>query len=1490
MKVDIIYRNATTRRNRKLKNVTLGSRRHARAIVESLPLGTPYPILPHHVPRATYDKKGHLTSGITHGMRDGFKIEPTNTRGTPTFRRDNIKKRSILGKEFFKDAKLFDLYGSEPRQRRPESRKFFRVTAKIYDKTTPDAKHRQTTELITWKGDLYVNIHADEEVVAPMSSLTKFRGITDKTIFNNQRARFIWTSGVPSDNVDPAKDEYDDLMMFLESYTTVQNNQFASWLTSYNSGGYDKCLVVFYIKDFRFQQGYQSVIPSFFNVEDQPHGRNQPLLDTPYIQYRINENVTTFTDMFTLRMIQDENACIYQGVYDHCDNDPSFKKKRPNVWNPMNADFKRYMWSINHPDEPYPAVLPMATLKEFYPVFDIIKKEVVVFDMRRKVWFRRLPRMMKFNHSTRKYEYVLTDSGEFIDIDPEDLAKDKNGRPTIYLISHNQHVYMVNRPHKATYAQEDEEYEHVIPEQPEPKLYQGSTDYRLPRDQEEAEKKEANEDKDADSNAYNPAPPEVLKTDDSTYPWYDQLATIVSSSREFNHYTFYLALPLFDAWFKLFKATGYEASLIASNKESCAGFNLSNLWRGLRQLHIRVLPYPYRLVKDVSPSHEEATKILRSLLEEETALKRRIITRSVMSYYAPETHAMFKHYKCGGIRGRFIKEWNIKFKQILGLDFCKFYPYIMTILPQIPVLSIFDLPQRYDGHELETCNFYEVEFLDYIEYEIETDDNTIYEVESTKMRYAYAYRKYHLCLGWTLQELPSSAYRIISFIRPSKLASNHYRAEVQALLQRTDLDIAVVKTLLAKLSGLTGISEYKRYACQVFLNEVEAGHYLAFDENTTTMIRRFEDNHGDISDVYALIQNRKTETHSGFMPVYHAIIDISMFLAWKLKNKLKGLGYRVLGMKTDNLYIDVDFNDDTTKLKLLEELGDMMCDHSIKNEEIRFTTSTLENFGRLKFEPTEFANKPPHLVTIKKNQYINSFNMSGLHYRNCPMLDEANYMVTCPCGNNVPYYHPPRLIQVDEWNEEAMFVVYDDLRTQGIPLQMLAHFAGSGKTTFCIRYAINRGLSVLALSFMNRKVCEMKQDFGDYPNAVCLTIDYLFESRADADLPEYDMVLVDEWATTPVPTATRLMKAVYSGNIKWLVVTSDVYQNPAINTEFNNIKDVQEYYNNLTDRLCPAKIVLKEPKRCRCPQHKTLYDLPTIRDCTHCEALRERWAYICNGIISAPTDEDARLFVIANFTHVMQLDDITNSNNITYFTKTRDFINDFCHRRLLAERGLPANTLYYKGQGLICDKKYRGKEVKLHANYDAEITNVNGKYVTLKEPLTGVEFIPSMNELQQLFRYNHAITCHSKQGSSVNDPVTIFNIFSKKVTKNWLLVAVTRNVDLSQTRIYMGKDLRHLEKTHGWVVKKIRDMIESHKRADKAKNLPFTNKEYITVDYVLELLERTQRCAVCTGETVGEDSFSIDRIDSEIAHIQGNIQILCSSKCNSQKKRRYISS
>ena len=62
----------------------------------------------------------------------------------------------------------------------------------------------------------------------------------------------------------------------------------------------------------------------------------------------------------------------------------------------------------------------------------------------------------------------------------------------------------------------------------------------------------------------------------------------------------------------------------------------------------------------------------------------------------------------------------------------------------------------------------------------------------------------------------------------------------------------------------------------------------------------------------------------------------------------------------------------------------------------------------------------------------------------------------------------------------------------------------------------------------------------------------------------------------------------------------------------------------------------------------------------------------------------------------------------------------------------------------------------------------------------------SQTDFDNHMTYNYAGTVHSYQGRSEDQPMTLFEIDNKYVTRNWLYVAVSRSRHPTQMSIYAG--------------------------------------------------------------------------------------------------------
>lgn len=1365
MKVDLTYTNKETNRKRTLKNVKYLGRAHARAISEA------------------------VDGSINYPLPVGFRMVETS-EGTPVLRPDDRRK---IAKKLRQTKKAVN-------QELRSMSTYFRGVVDIY--SVKEGNHPRT-RVIPFEELAAVEYSKGHVISARMGDLT--------SLIRECSAHDTMFDDMPAYIITPNNQEtFEDWLEYNARYEG--NTALYDFIQSTKGSQAELCFVI--LKNtlqLNLETLSHGVQPGFQDAADIPVGRGQPLLSSRFIRYDIQQS-DTFVEMFNLPPMttagENENTCLYDAVFEMLKRDHLWRSTHKELWASIEKDPHGFMWLINHPNEVVLDNIPMATLREFYPMFDLLRKDLRVFDLRNKIWMCRHPYKATYRNGVMKY--ILDEDCDRIETRPDNNTLCK----CLSFVVHSNHVYLLNRPQAVTCVDELQIENYYQPSSSDERR---TTDYVLPQEEDEDLTEE-----DRQESGYYPADPIVVYTD-STSAWYDRIAQYISQTK-FTHYTIYTGDDMLQMGMQLFQRTGYEAGFVAQGSDLVHGLNITNLWRDDIQLKVSIRPFPAHLKRHVDPYTDEASALLKSYMEESKRLKCQLLTKIAMSEYSDETRKLLRYYKMGGISD-FYGDQAMPGFEAFGLDFNKFYPSIMCKWDKVPAFSVFDRPLRYDGHAIEP--------------------HTLYEVQQLETAHSYSKKMFHMAYGSTLLRLPSDhpPYRLISFIRPSKIVPSDYATQVKALMNRTDLDVRVLKTLLASMSGLLGISYYKRHGSKILFNEEEAGHYMALMGNKAIVQSREVDER--LGKVYLVSESRKQELHSGFDPLFMKVIDESLLEVHLLEQRLRRLGYPVLGRRVDNVYLNIPADDEETKDRLRADLGPL-----VENGQRGF-----EAFGLLKFEAKHLPDQGmPRKMTIVNNRLMH----------NCEVTEPTTH-------------------QVDEWDEEDIFNKLDELRASGKHVQMLADCPGAGKTTVLVRYAKSRGLTVVLMSFMNKTVFLRREDFNGYDGATLSTISLLKESGNLGMLKEVDMVIIDEWATTPIPVLTPIKRMIR--DIKWLTVTSDVHQNAAINVEHNAIADVHEYYTRLTNDICKDVIRLKEPKRSRCPCHQKVYTLPEIRDCPECIVIREKTKRIVRGILDAPTEKDAVNFVLRSFRQVDWLGDLPdNVLGITYYQNTRSKMNHHFHGRV-------SKAPYYVGQALVCRQRYLKMINKvrhsIHVNYEVDVIGVDGNKVTLLEPLTGWEFQMSANETAKYFLYAHAGTCHGVQGATHDGPVCVFDTWSPLVTRNWLLVAVTRNVNLNNTVIYTGQEVKDLEVS---LRHQIEGMIRGHREADKKAKRLSKPKDYVTPEDVMQLLADVRVCAVCGTDDIGPQSFSIDRICSDVAHTKGNVQLLCSSRCNASKKIKFISS
>ncbi len=187
----------------------------------------------------------------------------------------------------------------------------------------------------------------------------------------------------------------------------------------------------------------------------------------------------------------------------------------------------------------------------------------------------------------------------------------------------------------------------------------------------------------------------------------------------------------------------------------------------------------------------------------------------------------------------------------------------------------------------------------------------------------------------------------------------------------------------------------------------------------------------------------------------------------------------------------------------------------------------------------------------------------------------------------------------------------------------------------------------------------------------------------------------------------------------------------------------------------------------------------------------------------------------------------------------------------------------------------------MYVNYVYEIERIEDNTAFISDLET--EFPVEISELDAYFKLPYARTCHSMQGLSVKEEITIFEVNHPRVSLEWLYTAITRTTDLSKVSIFRGKlpeepnlDTRVIE---------IRKRISQYKQADKLAGRRFNEASYITVNWVLSTLGATQYCAGCE-ECLDITNYSVDRLNNALPHTITNCRIIC-RPCNLANKKDH---
>ena len=404
-------------------------------------------------------------------------------------------------------------------------------------------------------------------------------------------------------------------------------------------------------------------------------------------------------------------------------------------------------------------------------------------------------------------------------------------------------------------------------------------------------------------------------------------------------------------------------------------------------------------------------------------------------------------------------------------------------------------------------------------------------------------------------------------------------------------------------------------------------------------------------------------------------------------------------------------------------------------------------------------------------------------------------------------------------------------------VQVTAKYPGCGKTT-CFKNCTEKKLFVCPT---NKLLLDFKLNGFD-----AMTLDKLMRVGA----AEYEMIVFDEIYFHSIGKLMFIKKFVKENAGKIFGCTGDDNQLEPIEFGYNNYS-FREYYDFCLKQVFGSKIHLTIPKRVQGDDRQLIKDMY--------EDLFEK-------------KMNVKAFVKKYFGNRI-VKEVDTDVNICYENDTCKIVADTCR----AKHGL--NGGFQEGEHITCRKHLKVKKDSHKVNYEYVIIESNTDTYVVQQLGEDEKYIIPRNLVEKNFISSFASTCHSFQGQSVDDAITVFDWTNWYVSRNWIWVAITRCRDLSKVFFFDDRGCDSVVRKQQYI-SYCEKKIMGYMKQDKDAAREFEKETYATVDCLLPALGSV--CPSCESNFFfdGKNSnVTLQRIDNELPHSKDNCHLLC-CHCN----------
>ena len=453
----------------------------------------------------------------------------------------------------------------------------------------------------------------------------------------------------------------------------------------------------------------------------------------------------------------------------------------------------------------------------------------------------------------------------------------------------------------------------------------------------------------------------------------------------------------------------------------------------------------------------------------------------------------------------------------------------------------------------------------------------------------------------------------------------------------------------------------------------------------------------------------------------------------------------------------------------------------------------------------------------------------------------------------IPLQENEALDVVDEWDTEAVCKQI----IPNSPCMIRAKFAGSGKS-YIGQYLNKMGYNVLFVVPHNRLSQEIEG------KATTLNMFFSIPVNKGDDLPcfdhsDFNVIFFDEIFMSNIYIYNKIREFVKNNPDKIIIGAGDTKQLPPIN-DLTNTQPHDQYADQCIDKIFKYSMYLKICKRVG-EEDRIKLD----------EMYNDFWER------NMPLKD----FIEKYFRYTSKIN--PEHMNIAYTNIRCKSVSDEV-RRKLGKKGL-----YEVGEEMICRLYLKTDEgAKFNANIRYKILCINSWGITIENIKDKKKYTLTEELLNKHFRYGYCATCHSCQGASINNNITIHEWDrSYLVSREWVWTSLTRARDFNKVAFFKNEKAEE-KMEQQLLINYLKNKIDGYKKQDLKAGRELNENNFVDVNFCMERLKGT--CQTCGGDFHIEikkgalsSNFTCQRVDNNFSHTKDNCVAYC-NYCNCSSK------